>query len=79
MSTLQDVNQVQDQSTCEEEQGISPEDDEAKAIEAGEFCRPGVNVNRCPIPVGKVVPANESESDALQKESGPMKKKARKI
>ncbi|CAD6583748.1 MAG: hypothetical protein TREMPRED_003645 [Tremellales sp. Tagirdzhanova-0007] len=78
MGALQDAYQVQDQCTCEEEQGISPEDDEAKAIEAGEFCRPGIKLSPRPNPVREVDPMKRSEIGNPE-ESAPKRKKAKRV
>ena len=37
---LQDAEQVPDKAAFEDEQGICPDDDDAKEVESGEFCRP---------------------------------------
>ena len=67
---------MQDVPTLEDEQGISPDDDETKEVEAGEFCRPGVKTMARVKQVQKVIAAERPDSGSME-ESGP-KKKARK-
>lgn len=77
MGQLEDANQILDKSTFADEQGISPEDDEAKEIENGEFCKPGARNVLRPKTVQKVA-AVKRVDNASQEDSGPKKKKAKK-
>jgi len=80
MGQLQDMGQVQSVPVFEEEQGITLEEDDAKEIEAGEFCRPGAGAGTMvaarPKQVQKVMAAKRS--DSISQEDGTKKKKAKK-
>lgn len=80
MALLQDSGQVgADKTAFEEDQDIRDDDDEAKEVESGEFCKPAGGISARPRQVQKMasVPApKRSASNASQDEG--KKKKAKK-
>jgi 26S proteasome regulatory subunit, ATPase 3, interacting protein len=76
LGLLVENGQIAQTKDFEEDQGINPDDEEAKDIENGEFCKPG-NTNKAKI-IKKVEPAVPTKREASHE--GEVKtKKAKKV
>ena len=77
LGCLQDSGLVASVTELKEELGINPDEEEAKEIEAGEFCRLNGRIKAQPKQIQKVAAVKRADSDS-QQESGPKKKKGKK-
>ncbi|RXK39104.1 hypothetical protein M231_03609 [Tremella mesenterica] len=78
LGALCDGGAIDSVPAFEEDQGISPDDEESKAVEEGDFCKPQVTIRSKIVQRTTTVPTAKRTTSASASTEGPKTKKGKK-